>query len=152
IVPHFLVGGVENMRAVAVHVDALDFLGVDIARDVAALVDHQAALARRRGLMGKYSAEQPGAYDQIVVHTGPSCVECFLCGRRRPVRSAQADNSSKVSSVTVSAPRQSAGGVNVTCTVPLYPAGTVTRRQFCSFFSSGSRSPEIGRASCRERV
>src|SRR5699024_7532087 len=68
IVPHGLVVGVEDMRAVAVDGDALDILGIDIAGDMAALVNDQAALAGSGGLAGEYRAEQTGANDQVIIH------------------------------------------------------------------------------------
>ena len=39
VVPDVLHGGVEDVRAVAVDLDALDVLGVDVAGDVVAAVD-----------------------------------------------------------------------------------------------------------------
>ncbi len=45
ILPHSLVVGVEDMCAVAVHIDALHILGVDIARDMVALINDQTLFA-----------------------------------------------------------------------------------------------------------
>ncbi len=68
ILPHSLVVGVEDMRTVAVHVDALHILGVDVARDMVALIDDEAALfACLFGLMGKHGAVQAGAHDEIII-------------------------------------------------------------------------------------
>ena len=67
VVPHFPVVGVEDVRAVAVDVDALDLLGVDVAGDVGALVHHQAVPAGGGGLAGKDRAEQAGADDQVII-------------------------------------------------------------------------------------
>ena len=55
------------MRAVPVDVDPLHLLGVDVAGNVAAPVDDQAALARPACLVGEHRAEQPGAHDQIII-------------------------------------------------------------------------------------
>ena len=65
--PYALVGGVEDVRTVLVHVDAVDLLGVDVARDVLALVDDQAALARLLRLVGKHRARQTGADNKVIV-------------------------------------------------------------------------------------
>ena len=40
IVPYFFVVGMENMGTVLVHVDALDILRVDVARDIGAFVNY----------------------------------------------------------------------------------------------------------------
>ena len=53
----------EDMRAVAVHLDALDLLGVQVARDVGALIDHEAFLPGFVQLLGCRCAVQTGAYD-----------------------------------------------------------------------------------------
>lgn len=45
VLPNLLVVGVEDVRAVAVDGNAADVLGVDVARDVAPLVDYKHALA-----------------------------------------------------------------------------------------------------------
>lgn len=56
VVPDVFHGGVEDVRAVAVDLDTLDVLGVDIAGDVIAAVDDQDRLA---GALG--DSEQPDA-------------------------------------------------------------------------------------------
>ena len=48
----------EDMRTVLMDIDALDVLGVDIARNVGALVNDQHALAVYFGFMGKNCAVQ----------------------------------------------------------------------------------------------
>ena len=68
IIPHLFVVGVKNMCAVAMHLNALDFFGINIARNVAALVNYKALFARLGGFVGKHSAVQPGANDQIIIH------------------------------------------------------------------------------------
>ena len=50
------------------HLNALDFFGINIARNVAALVNYKALFARLGGFVGKHSAVQPGANDQIIIH------------------------------------------------------------------------------------
>ena len=67
ILPHSLVVGVEDMRTVAVHVDALHSFGVDIARDMVALIDDQTLFACLFGLVGKHGTEQTGTNDEIIV-------------------------------------------------------------------------------------
>ena len=59
-VPH---GGVEDVRAVAVDLDALDVLGVDVAGDVVAAVDDQDRLAGALGGVGEDGAREAGADD-----------------------------------------------------------------------------------------
>ncbi len=67
ILPHGLVVGVEDMRTVAVHVDALHSFGVDIARDMVALIDDQTLFACLFGLVGKHGTEQTGTNDKIII-------------------------------------------------------------------------------------
>ena len=45
IVPDFLLGGVENMCAVSVHLDSLHILCVNVASDMITLVDYQTGLS-----------------------------------------------------------------------------------------------------------
>ena len=59
VIPDFLVGSVENVGPVLVNLDAVDFLGVDVAGDVAALFDHRDLVAALGGFAGKYSAKKP---------------------------------------------------------------------------------------------
>ena len=68
VVPHFFVVGMENMRAVLVDVDALDVLGVDVARDVGALIHDEHGLAVGLGLMCKNGAVQTGTDNQIIIY------------------------------------------------------------------------------------
>ena len=67
IVPHALIIGVEDMRPIAVDIDALYRLGIDVACNVAALVHHQAALTRPMGLLCKHRTKQAGTHDQIII-------------------------------------------------------------------------------------
>ena len=55
------------MRAVAVHVDALHVLGVDVAGDMVATVDDQAGLAELGGLMAEHRRRDAGADNQIII-------------------------------------------------------------------------------------
>ena len=63
-VPH---GGVEDMGAVAVDLDALDVLGVDVAGDVVAAVDDQDRLSGSSGGVGEDGAREAGTDDEIIV-------------------------------------------------------------------------------------
>ena len=67
VVPDVLHGGVEDMRAVAVDLDALDVLGVDVAGDVVAAVDDQDRLAGALGGIGKDRARKAGTDDEVIV-------------------------------------------------------------------------------------
>ena len=80
IIPDSAVVGMENMGAVAVDIDVFDGLGVDIAADVAALVDDQHGLSGIRRRPGKGRAEQTGTHDQIIViHRASFFQSVFLC-------------------------------------------------------------------------
>ena len=68
IVPHRFIVGVEDMRTVAMDVDALHLFGVDIAGDVRPLVDDEDGFAGGFCLLGEDGAEEAGADDEIVVH------------------------------------------------------------------------------------
>lgn len=67
VVPDVLHGGVEDMSAVAVDLDALDVLGVDVAGDVVASVDDQDRLAGALGGVGEDGAREAGADDEVIV-------------------------------------------------------------------------------------
>ena len=50
----------ENVGPVLVHLDAVDFLGVDVTGDVVALFDDLNALPPLGGFVGKGGAEEAG--------------------------------------------------------------------------------------------
>ncbi len=56
-VPDLAVAGVEDVGAVAVHVDALDLFAVGVAAGVGTLVDYEAAAAAVSGDAGKGGAK-----------------------------------------------------------------------------------------------
>lgn len=51
------------MRAILMHVDALDVLTIDVATQMNSLVDDQALLALLVGKMGECGSEKAGAND-----------------------------------------------------------------------------------------
>ena len=55
------------MGAVAVDLDVLDVLGVDVAGDVVAAVDDQDRLAGAPGGVGEDGAGEAGADDEVIV-------------------------------------------------------------------------------------
>ena len=67
VVPDALHGGVEDVGAVAVDLDTLDVLGVDVAGDVVAAVDDQDRLSGALGGIGEYGARKAGTDDEIIV-------------------------------------------------------------------------------------
>ena len=67
IVPDVFHRGVENMRAVAVNLDALDVLGVDVAGDVIAAINDEDRLASALGGIGKDGARKAGTDDEVIV-------------------------------------------------------------------------------------
>ena len=67
VVPDVLHGGVEDVGAVAVNLDALDVLGIDVAGDVIAAVDDQDRLAGALGGVGKDGARKAGTDDEVIV-------------------------------------------------------------------------------------
>lgn len=67
VVPDVLHGGVEDVRAVAVDLDALDVLGVDVAGNVVAAIDDQDRLAGALGGIGKDGARKAGTDNEVIV-------------------------------------------------------------------------------------
>lgn len=67
VVPDVLHGGVEDVRAVAVDLDALDVLGVDVAGDVVAAINDQDRLAGALGGIGEDGARKAGTDDEVIV-------------------------------------------------------------------------------------
>ena len=55
------------MRAVAVDLDALDVLGVDVAGDVITAIDDQDRLAGALGGIGKDGTRKTGTDDKVIV-------------------------------------------------------------------------------------
>ena len=67
IFPHLFITGMENVRAVLVHVDAVHILGVDVAGDVIPPVNDQHPLARLVQRMSENHAVQTRTDNQIIV-------------------------------------------------------------------------------------
>lgn len=67
VVPHVPHRGVEDVGSVAVDVDALDLLGVDVAGDVVAAVDDEDGLAGPARGVGEHGSGQAGSDDEVVV-------------------------------------------------------------------------------------
>ena len=67
VVPDVFHGGVEDVGAVTVDLDALDVLGIDVAGDVIAAVDNQDRLAGALSGIGKDGARKAGADDEVIV-------------------------------------------------------------------------------------
>ena len=67
VIPDGPIRGVEDVRAVAVHLDALDVLRVDVAGDVVAAVDDEDGLAGAFGGVGEHGAGEARAHDEVVV-------------------------------------------------------------------------------------
>lgn len=57
----------ENVRAVAMHVYALDVFGVDVSADVVAFFKHENAFALFQSKMRKHCAEQSASHYEIIV-------------------------------------------------------------------------------------
>ena len=84
--PHALIVGVKNMRAVAVHLDAGNRLGIAIARDVWPLVDDQQAAAPFGGRAREYGTEHPATDHQVVVRRHPNRFRVSKCRQRTAER------------------------------------------------------------------
>ena len=67
IIPDQRIAGMENVRPVFMNVDIALPLGIDISGHMIPFVDHDAAAAVFLRLMGKYSSEQAGPDNQVVV-------------------------------------------------------------------------------------
>lgn len=85
-VPDLAVRRVEDVRPVAVDVDAADILAADVAARVVAAVDDERAFARLPDAVGDGRAEQACADDNVVVFSGfrhsvGSCL--YICLRSR---------------------------------------------------------------------
>ena len=65
--PHLFVGGMEDVRAIFVHVDALCVLAEQVAAELPTLVNHQAPFAAPHSEISERRAIQPRANDEIVV-------------------------------------------------------------------------------------
>ena len=67
IVPDLFVVGVEDVRTILMDVDTLDVLGINVARNVGALIHDQHGFAVDLGLMGEDGTVQTGADYQIII-------------------------------------------------------------------------------------
>ena len=66
VIPHFLIVGVEDVRAVFVDVDAFHFFRIDIACHLRTTVDDHHALSGFLCLVGKHCTEQSGTDNEII--------------------------------------------------------------------------------------
>ena len=67
IAPDLFVVGVEDVRTILMDVDTLDVLGINVARNVGALIHDQHGFAVDPGLMGEDGTVQTGADYQIII-------------------------------------------------------------------------------------
>lgn len=67
VLPNLFVARMENVGTVLVNLNVFNLFRIYIAGDVAAFFYDETALAALRGFVGKYSTEQAGAYNQIIV-------------------------------------------------------------------------------------
>ena len=67
VAPYLLVRGMKDVGAVAVHVDPVLFLGVDVPGDVAAPVDHSAGCALLLHFPCEHSAVKSCADNEIII-------------------------------------------------------------------------------------
>ena len=67
IIPSFLAVRMEDMGTVAVHLNALYLLGVDIAANVTAPLQHQNGLSVFLHLLGKCRAIKPCTHHKIII-------------------------------------------------------------------------------------
>ena len=67
IIPDAGIAGMKNMSAIPMHMYPFDFFCIDIACHLRPAVNHQHALACLMRPLCKYSAEKPGANDQIII-------------------------------------------------------------------------------------
>lgn len=65
--PHWLERRVEDVRAIFMHVDAIDLFGVDIAADMIAAIDDQAGLSGSFRLMREHGTREASPHDKIIV-------------------------------------------------------------------------------------
>jgi hypothetical protein len=66
--PHLRIIGVEDMRSVLVDLNALDFLAVAVAANVAAAINEQHRLASIGHAARKYAAKQACSDDEVGRH------------------------------------------------------------------------------------
>ena len=85
VVPDVLERRVEDVSAVFVNVDALDLLGVHVARDMRTAIDDEAALPELVRFVREHGAGEAGSHDEIVVlgHDGPFFRGVVGCAARR---------------------------------------------------------------------
>ena len=67
IVPDFFIARMKNMGAVAVYVDAVYILSVNISRDMVSPVDHQHAFSSFFRFISENRAKKTGSYYKIIV-------------------------------------------------------------------------------------
>ena len=85
-VPHLLIGCMEDMCPILMHIDTLNVLTIDVAAQMRTLVYHQTLLTHLLCPIGKRSAEQSGTHYQIIVfhffhHLHHSLSFCASCKR-----------------------------------------------------------------------
>ena len=79
IVPDLFVVGVEDVRTILMDVDTLDVLGINVARNVGALIHDQHGFSVDLGLMGEDGTVQTGADYQIIIHIAVLLYFNLLC-------------------------------------------------------------------------
>ena len=80
-VPHAGVAGVKNVGPVAMHVDALETLGIAVAADVAALVDEHDFRTMFGHDAREHRAKHSAADDEVIETHIPYATASSACGR-----------------------------------------------------------------------
>ena len=78
IIPCLPAVGMENMSAIAVNLNALYLLGVDIAANVTAPLQHQNGLSIFLHLLGKCRAIKPRTHHKIIIMHVFSLLSCIF--------------------------------------------------------------------------
>ncbi len=68
VAPHTLIGGMEDVRSIAMHVDIGHSLGITVAAYIGASLDDKAFLASLSCLISKHRAIESSANNKIIVH------------------------------------------------------------------------------------
>lgn len=65
-IPYFLVGRMKNVRAILVHMNALDLFAVNISSQMRAFVNDETPLPRALGKIGERGSKKAGSDNKII--------------------------------------------------------------------------------------
>ena len=87
-IPHLLIGSMEDMRPIFMHIDALNILTIDISAQMWSLIYYQTSFALLMSQMGECGSKEAGTNDEIIIllHKSFACFFIYVSFCRKGMK------------------------------------------------------------------